>query len=56
MYTGEKRQMLFAVISSRELTRLRKIVAESDRNAFVTISDAKTVLGHGFEEIVINQE
>ena len=52
MYTHSKRQMLFTVVSSRELTELRKIVSETDGKAFVTISRASRVLGEGFDEVL----
>ncbi len=56
MYTGEKRKMLFAVVSSRELFVLRKIVGECDCRAFVTVGDAKQVMGEGFDEIFVSSD
>ena len=53
MYTHTKRQMLFTVVSSRELTALRKIISETDRKAFVTISRTSRVLGEGFDDVFV---
>lgn len=51
MYTHTKKQMLFTVVSSRELTQLRRLVSETDGKAFVTVSTASRVLGEGFDSI-----
>lgn len=51
MYTGSERVMLLVVVSSRELSLLRKIVGECDESAFVTVTDAKYVLGEGFDKV-----
>lgn len=56
MYTGKKRKMLFAVVSSRELSALRRIVGECDGSAFVTVSNAKHVLGEGFDQIFASSD
>lgn len=56
VYTGEKRKMLFTVVSSRELASLRRIVSECDRKSFVTVSDAKEVLGEGFGDLNVSKE
>lgn len=47
-YTGEDRPVLMVVLGAGEVPRLRAIVSESDSEAFVVISDATEVLGHGF--------
>ncbi len=56
MYTGAKKKMLFTVVSSRELSLLRKIVGECDSRAFVTVGDAKQVMGEGFDEIFVSAD
>lgn len=56
MYTGESRKILLAVISSRQLSSLRKIIGECDGKAFVSVVDAKSVLGEGFEEIFLSSD
>ncbi len=49
MYTGKNGRFLICVIRKRELSGIKKIIKEADENAFVVISDAKDVLGNGFE-------
>lgn len=50
MYTKEDKDMLFVVVSQKEITRLRELVKGIDTNAFVTIADVREVLGQGFIE------
>jgi uncharacterized membrane-anchored protein YitT (DUF2179 family) len=50
MYSKEEKEMLFVVVSQKEITKLRKIIAEIDEKAFVTIADVREVLGQGFIE------
>lgn len=50
MYTKADKDMLFVVVSQKEITRLRELVREIDANAFVTIADVREVLGQGFIE------
>jgi len=47
-HTGDDRPVLMVVLSGSEVPRLRAIVNECDRDAFVVITDATEVLGHGF--------
>lgn len=48
MYTGNNKNMLFCVVSKKEIAKLKAIVNKYDRHAFVIVSDAKEVLGEGF--------
>ncbi len=48
MYSGEEKEMLFVVISQKEVTKLRHLIWEIDQEAFVTIADVREVLGQGF--------
>ena len=50
MYSGEKRKMLYCVVSTSEIVRIKELVARTDKNAFVIVSDAREVLGEGFIE------
>ena len=50
MYTGRQKQVLLCVIRTLELPRLKRVVQQVDRNAFVIVSDAREVLGKGFKE------
>lgn len=49
MYTGKGNRILLCAIRKTELTKLKRLVYTTDPNAFVIISDAKEVLGNGFE-------
>lgn len=50
-YTGKDTYILYTVLSRKEFIKLRTFIQEADKNAFITISDAKEVLGEGFKEI-----
>lgn len=49
MYTGRSGRVLMCAIRKYELTTLKKLIYSVDKNAFVIISDAKEVMGNGFE-------
>ena len=42
--------MLYCVVSRKEIIEVKDIVAEVDPRAFVIVSDAREVLGEGFQE------
>ena len=50
MWSGEKRPMLMVVLSPREVSYLKAIVFERDRDAIVIITDVNEALGEGFKE------
>ena len=50
-YTKEKKDILYIVISNREVVKLKKIVQTADQDAFVAIHDVRDVFGEGFVEI-----
>lgn len=47
-YTGEQKVVLFCVIKKQQITGLRRIIKAIDPDAFVSITDAREVLGNGF--------
>lgn len=47
-FTGEQRPVLYVVVSPHEVGRLKRLVAQVDRAAFVAITPAQEVLGEGF--------
>ena len=49
MYTGEERMMVFCVVGKKQIPQLKQIVGTIDPNAFVVVSDAREVLGEGFQ-------
>ncbi|MBQ7454830.1 MAG: YitT family protein [Clostridia bacterium] len=49
-YTGEKRGMIYCVVTRSEIMQIKTIVAACDEHAFVTVSDAHEVMGEGFKQ------
>lgn len=50
MYSGADKCVLYCVVSQKEIVQVKEIVAETDPDAFVIVSDAREVLGEGFLE------
>lgn len=50
MYTKSDRNMLFCVVSNKEIVRLKEIVREKDPKAFMIVSDVREAVGEGFIE------
>lgn len=50
MYTKSDRNMLFCVVSNKEIVPLKEIVRELDPGAFVIVSDVREAMGEGFME------
>lgn len=50
-YTKQEKDILYIVISNREVIKLKKIVQAIDRDAFIAIHDVRDVFGEGFREI-----
>ncbi len=50
MYSGQGKEVLFCVVSKKEIVTLRDIVQECDPRAFLIVSDAREVFGEGFIE------
>lgn len=55
LYTGEERDVIFCVVSRREIDDLKNIVHTLDPDAFVVISDVHEALGEGFKEARIKR-
>ena len=49
-YTKDQKDILYIVISSQEVVKLKKIVKAEDQNAFLAIHDVRDVFGKGFME------
>lgn len=47
-YTGKTRDVLLCVVNTSEVTKLRDIVNEIDRMAFIIVADVHEVMGEGF--------
>lgn len=50
MYTGDEKCVLYCVVSPKEIVALKDIVNEVDPDSFVIVSEAREVLGEGFQE------
>lgn len=49
MYSGDDKKILMCAVSRKELIGVVGFVKETDSRAFVVVSDAREVLGEGFE-------
>ncbi len=50
MFSNQERGMVFCVMSSRQVPQLKAIVKDIDPAAFVIVTEAREVLGEGFEQ------
>ena len=48
MYRREDRNMLFCVVSKKEVVKLKEFIKDIDAHAFVIVTDVREVLGEGF--------
>jgi uncharacterized membrane-anchored protein YitT (DUF2179 family) len=51
MFTGEDKQIIYTVVSRREVAILKEYISKIDPNAFITVMDAKEILGEGFQSL-----
>jgi uncharacterized membrane-anchored protein YitT (DUF2179 family) len=51
MYTGEEKRIIYTVVSRREVAILEEYISKIDPDAFITIMDAKEILGEGFQSL-----
>jgi uncharacterized membrane-anchored protein YitT (DUF2179 family) len=51
MYRRDAKEMIMTVVSRREMTTLQHAIYKIDPRAFVTIIDAKEILGEGFKRL-----
>lgn len=49
-YSKKNKEVLLCVVSKKEIVKLKEIVREIDKSAFVIVADVKEVLGEGFIE------
>ena len=50
MYSGSPKCMLYCVVSRKEIVGLKQLILDIDPAAFVIVTDAREVLGEGFQE------
>ena len=51
LYTREDKEMLFLVVTQREVTRVKHTIKEADPNAFVVVTDAYDTYGDGWKRL-----
>lgn len=51
MFTGEEKQIIFTVVSRREVAILQEYISNIDPEAFITVMDAGEILGEGFQNL-----
>lgn len=54
-YSGEDREVIMCAVRQREAYKVRRIVRETDPNAFIIIGEATEILGEGFRPIDENE-
>lgn len=56
LFTNDEKQIIFTVVSRRELAILEDYITEIDPDAFITIMDTKEILGEGFQSLRAKKE
>lgn len=51
MFTGEEKQIIYTVVSRREVAILEEYISRIDPEAFITVMDAREILGEGFQNL-----
>ncbi|WP_159517119.1 YitT family protein [Sunxiuqinia indica] len=51
MYSGEDKNIIYTVVSRREVAILEQYISQIDPNAFITVMDTREILGEGFQSI-----
>jgi uncharacterized membrane-anchored protein YitT (DUF2179 family) len=51
MFTGEEKQIIYTVVSRREVAVLQEYINHIDPDAFITVMDAREILGEGFQSL-----
>lgn len=51
MYTNEDKQIIYTVVSRREIVILEQFIHSIDPNAFITVMDTSEILGEGFQSL-----
>ncbi|WP_051931747.1 YitT family protein [Clostridium sp. KNHs214] len=51
-FSGQDTNILYTVLDRKQFIRLKIFIKEVDRRAFITVSDAREVLGEGFKDII----
>ena len=49
-YTQEKKKIIYCVVLSREIPKIKEIALKYDERAFISVNDINEVKGKGFKE------
>ena len=49
-YTGKKKRIIYCVVLSREIPKIKEIALKYDKKAFISVNDINEVKGNGFKE------
>ena len=50
-YKGESREMIYTILTRREMMVLRHKIREIDPEAFINVIDSREILGKGFKSL-----
>ncbi|MBQ0081439.1 MAG: YitT family protein [Alistipes sp.] len=56
MYTNQDKEMIFLVVSRKELVPVQRIVRQCDPKAFLVVTDAYDTYGEGFKPMPTNED
>lgn len=51
LFTGDEKQIIYTVVSRREVAILEEYISKIDPDAFITVMDTKEILGEGFQSL-----
>lgn len=51
LYTGKEKEMLFLVVSHKEVNAVKHVIKEADPRAFVVVTDAYDTFGEGWKQL-----
>lgn len=51
MFNNKPKKMIYTVVNRREMSLLESFIHQTDPNAFLTVVDAKEILGNGFKSL-----
>ncbi|MDX9880739.1 MAG: YitT family protein [Prolixibacteraceae bacterium] len=51
MYTGEEKQIIYTIVSRREVAILEEYISKIDPDAFITVMETNEILGEGFQSL-----
>ncbi len=51
MWSGSKKQIIYTIVSRREMSILKSYISKVDANAFITVMNTSEILGKGFNPL-----